>query len=262
MTDELKIKRYLERIGCVLPSPVPLTVETLSAIQYRHIMTVPYENLDILAGKPLSLDTDALYEKIVTEHRGGYCFEVNGLLGWLYRALGFDVDDCFARFLRGEPEIPMRRHRVLLVRAEGETWLCDVGIGTAAPRFPLCLTENTVQEQEGEQYRFTRDSRLGWVLWEYHRGQWREYISFTEEAQLAVDFVQPNFFCEKHPSSPFNKAPMLAIKTADGRKTIDGDVYKVFTKTADGDETVTCLEEHISEERYRTLLKTVFFITV
>ena len=113
-----QVKAYLARIG--LSGELPLTAETLTRIVSAHYQTVPYENLFILSGTPLDLSPEALFQKIVLEHRGGFCFELNAALGELLEGLGFSVTHLAARFLRGEPEgIPMRRHHILLASAGG-----------------------------------------------------------------------------------------------------------------------------------------------
>ena len=66
------------------------------------------------------------------------------------------------------------------------------------------------------------------MLWDFHKGAWRKFYSFTEEVQLQADYIALNFYCEKHPDSPFNKDEMFAVKTAEGRKTLDGHIYKEF----------------------------------
>jgi len=238
---------YLRRIG-MPDDDAAHSYAFLSQLQYRHVLSVPYENMDILAGIPLSLDSGALQDKIVRRHRGGYCFELNGAFSDLLKALGFEVKNYFARFLRGETEIPLRRHRVLVTEIEGRRYLCDVGIGQSAPRYPLLLQEDILQEQFGETYRFSRDPFLGWVLWDLHRGEWRRFFSFTEEEQLDIDFTHASFYCEKHPDSPFNKALSVSIKTDTGRKTVNGRSFKVFC----GDEVVR--EETLNDD---TLLRRV-----
>jgi arylamine N-acetyltransferase len=72
---------YLERIGLTRP-PTP-TLDGLAELGLAHLCAVPFENLDIAAGRPLSLDPDALYDKIVVRRRGGFCYELNGLFGQL-----------------------------------------------------------------------------------------------------------------------------------------------------------------------------------
>lgn len=223
-----KVKAYFKRIGLEVPANIVPDSELLQKLQFAHCTTVPYENLDIIRGIPLSLDPDDLYEKIVVRGRGGFCFELNGLFGWLLRKLGYEVTDVAARYLRGETTIPMRRHRVLIVRAVDGVWCCDVGIGEVCPRYPLRLEEGTEQSQFDECYRFDKDPFLGWLLMDRHHGEWRRFYSFTEEPQLDVDFVAPTFYCEKHPDSPFFPDEMFSLKTPEGRITLDGHVFKEF----------------------------------
>jgi N-hydroxyarylamine O-acetyltransferase len=133
------------------------------------------------------------------------------------------------RYLRGETAIPMRRHRVIRTECADGTFICDVGVGQQAPRFPLALVPDLVQEQFGETYKITREPFLGWVVNDLYKGEWRRFYSFTEEEQLDIDFVMPSFYCEKSPDSIFNKSMMLSIKTEQGRKTIDGNTFRIFT---------------------------------
>lgn len=247
-----KTEAFLARIG-LADTPIAHTKEFLGLVQTACVLTIPYENLDILRGKPISLATEDIYRKIVTEHRGGYCFELNALLHHMLAEMGFDVRSRFARYLRGESKIPFRRHRIVTVTMEdGAEYMVDIGVGQIAPRLPLKLVEGEVQEQNGETYRLTRDAELGWVLWDLHKGQWRQYVSFTTEMQVEEDFIPASFWCEKHPDSPFNKDNMIAIKTPDGRRTVDGNVYKEFVG-----ETCTH-EETMDAARTAQVLDTVF----
>ena len=243
-----KVKAYFKRIGLEMPETIVPDSSLLKKLQFAHCTTVPYENLDIIRGIPLSLDPDDLYEKIVVRGKGGFCFELNGLFGWLLRQLGYEVTDVAARYLRGESTIPMRRHRVLIVKAVDGLWCGDVGIGEVCPRYPLRLEEGLEQTQFDECYRFDKDPFLGWVLMDKYHGEWRRFYSFTEEPQLDVDFIAPTFYCEKHPDSPFSPDEMFSLKTAEGRLTLDGHVYKEFRN---GEVTVRELSADELPEAYR-----------
>lgn len=226
-----EVKAYLERIG--YKGPVDTRFETLALLQNCHVHTVPYENLDIVNRIPLSLNITDLFDKIVTRHRGGYCFELNALFGWLLRELGFTVTNYFARFWRDEPQTPpKRRHHILQVEAEGKLYLCDVGVGGIVPRSPIGLIENVVHEQIDEVYKLERDSYFGWVLCEWKKGEWSRIYSFTEEPQLPQDFVMTSYWCENAPDSIFVHNVMVAIRTSGGRNSIAGDEFRIFT--ADG----------------------------
>ena len=245
---------YLERIG-LTPKDVSHTYEFLKTLQQNHICSVPYENLDILNNKPIDLSKEALFEKIVTNHRGGYCFELNGAMAHLLTELGFATKCYFARFLKGEKDIPVRRHRVVVTECEGKRYVVEVGIGIEAPRAPLVLEEETEQECTNGIFKFSRDAFLGWVLQEKVGEDWMPYYSFTEEEQLDIDFIHPSFYCEKHPASPFNKSPMVSIKTPNGRRAINDHDYKVFENRE-----LVYLEENITDARLYEILENDFHI--
>lgn len=226
--EKVKVQQYFERIGLEMPETIVPDSELLRKLHYAHCTTVPYENLDIIRGIPLSLEPEDLFDKIVTRKHGGFCFELNGLFGWLLRELGYGVTEFASRYLRGESELPMRRHRVLRVEATDGIWMADVGIGDASPRYPVRMIVDEVQPQFDEEYKFVKDPFLGWVLMNTFKGEWKQFYSFTEEPQLKVDFIAPTFYCEKHPASPFIHEEMFSLKTAEGRITLDGHLYREF----------------------------------
>jgi len=243
-----KVKRYFERIGLALPETVVPDSALLCRLQFAHCTSVPYENLDILRRIPLALDDAGLYRKVVEQGKGGYCFELNGLFAWLLRQLGYTVTEYAARYLRGESSLPMRRHRVLKVEATDGVWCCDVGIGEVCPRYPVRLEEGTEQKQFDECYRFEKDPMLGWVLMDLYKGEWRQFYSFTEEPQLPQDYIALSWYCETHPDSPFIHSEMFSLKTAEGRITLDGNIYKEFK---DGTVSVRELTAAEMPEAYR-----------
>ena len=154
-------KEYLRRIG--ISEELAPTSRNLARIQQAHLRAVPYENLDILLKKPIRLDKESLYEKIVVKNRGGYCFEVNELLGHLLRDLGYEVTDLFGRFLRGETGIPMRRHHVLMVKCIDDEvpYIADVGVGSGSPNFPMRMTIGEEVQDGVVTYRFARHDFFG-----------------------------------------------------------------------------------------------------
>lgn len=236
MADKKTLEKYFERIGLEYKEPFVPDLENLKLLQYAHLMTIPYENFDILKGKPLSLKEEDLYEKIITNKRGGYCFELNGLFCWLLLTLGYKVTEYMARYIRGEAIVPpMRRHRVLKVELEEGNYLADIGIGDKAPRWPLLMKEGLEQNQFGETYKFEKDDFYGWVIYDLHEGSWREFFAFTEEKQLALDFEMPSFWCEKNPASPFITCPIFCQKTEKGMYTLMGDTFR----DSSGDELIT-----------------------
>ena len=258
-----QIRQTFLRLGLAVPETITPDRETLFRLQRAFLQAVPYENLDILAGRPLSLAEDALYDKIVTRRRGGYCFEINGFFAVLLRSMGYTVSEFLARYLRGETAIPMRRHRVLRVTAnDGSEWIMDAGIGQESFRQPLPYGDTTAEVNDGFRvYRLRKREFYGWVIEDtplmedttVGEAVFRPFYSFTEEPQLPIDYEMPSFWCEKHPDSPFTKAPMLAIKTETGRVAIDGNQLSLY-------ENGTVTRRSFEEAEYPALLARYFGI--
>ena len=131
----VKVREYLERIN-INATDISSTVgaaesiETLTHLQKQHLLSVPFENLDIHQGVPIVLDQPAILDKIVRRRRGGFCYELNTAFAWLLRELGFDVTFLSAEVARpgGEFDLPFG-HMALRVDIDGRSWLADVGFG-------------------------------------------------------------------------------------------------------------------------------------
>ena len=91
----MDVGAYLDRIG--YRGPIEPTADTLRALHRQHMLTVPFENLDIALGREIVLDPERFVEKIVRRHRGGFCYELNGAFATLLVALGFRVTLLSAR---------------------------------------------------------------------------------------------------------------------------------------------------------------------
>ena len=127
----MKLRRYLRRVGyegSVCPSP-----ETLATLLRSHVLSVPFENLDVQLGVPVTNDVEAAFDKIVGRGRGGWCYEQNGLFGWVLSEIGFDVTRVAAAVRRAERgDAALANHLCLLVRTPDDpesVYLADVGFG-------------------------------------------------------------------------------------------------------------------------------------
>jgi N-hydroxyarylamine O-acetyltransferase len=123
----IDLDQYLVRIG--YSGSLDPTVETLCGLHLAHVTNIPFENLDILLGRAISLDLHSLEAKLVACGRGGYCFEHNTLFGAVLESLGFAVTRLAARVRFGSETIRPRSHMLLSVKLDGEPWLADVGFG-------------------------------------------------------------------------------------------------------------------------------------
>lgn len=218
---------YFARIGYAGSRDVTLSV--LAALQDRHVQAVPFENIDVLHGKTISLAPDALGAKIVAGRRGGYCFEQNTLFLAALRGLGFEVTPLLARVRRNMPpelRTPLT-HMVLRVDLEGRPWLVDVGFGAVGPTAPIALDSFEEQSSPHEPRRLLRltDGRL---MHQAKLGtEWVDIIEFTLEPQGPLDFELGNWFSCTHPNSHFRKN--LVVTRVDGprRRILSNHEYLV-----------------------------------
>lgn len=160
----LSLDRYFERIAFTLSPRVD--IETLTMLHRLHLRAIPYENLDIQLGAPLTIDEADAFEKLVTRRRGGWCYEMNGLFGWVLRTIGFQVTPVAAgatRETRGDRMLG--NHLALIVHLD-QDYLVDVGFAEGQSE-PLPLREGRYRqgvlqyglEQAGESYwRFMNHS--------------------------------------------------------------------------------------------------------
>ncbi len=240
------ISNYLFRINMVKSAP---SIESLSALQRAHYEAVPYENIDILLGKSLDLNADAVYEKVVNKGRGGYCFELNGLYAKLLTELGYTFTQRLGRFLLGEPEgfIPMGRHRILVVELGDKKYLTDVGIGCPTPTLPLELVYDKIQVIDDVEYKLVEDEIFKNVLMYKHHGKWENYYAFGNEENYDSDFLAPSIYCELSEQSIFNKGTMVHIYTKSGRISMDKNLVKNFENGKVDVKEIDCAESMQSE---------------
>jgi N-hydroxyarylamine O-acetyltransferase len=211
-------KDYLERMGYrgrIRPSP-----DVLRRLHRRHLLSIPFENLDIHLGRPIILSKNAFYDKIIRHHRGGFCYELNGLFATLLDELGFNVSMLSARVARkGGGFSPEFDHMTLLVQLK-HTWLVDVGFGDSFTE-PKRLDMLGPQVDHGKQYRFTR--REGSILLSRkpkRNGAWEPQYLFSLRQRKLKDFIPRCRWQQTSPRSHFKKGRICTLLTSNGRVTL------------------------------------------
>jgi N-hydroxyarylamine O-acetyltransferase len=211
---------YLERIGD--RGPRDATLSTLRRLHRAHLLAVPFENLDIPLHRAVSVEPADAFAKIVGQRRGGFCYEQNGLFGWVLRALGFQVQLLSARVVNGGAAGPEFDHLALQIDLAEGRFLADVGFGRGA-REPLSLDTGASGEAEGALYRVVPgdpDWRVEFVLPE--RAPQPQYL-FTLVPRRQDEFVPMCRYHQSSPQSPFTRKRLCTLATAAGRLTfLDG----------------------------------------
>lgn len=216
------VERYLERIGITETTEVDFN--SLRLIQEHHMLFVPFENLNIFHGIPIELDLNSLYNKIVESRRGGYCYELNGLLAWLLMSLGYRVSMLSGQVFRDDGTFgPEFDHMVLLVNLDKD-YIVDVGFGDSV-RSPLPLSGEVVADVSGS-YRITHESDSEVLFFQKRiNGDWASEFRFTLTPRQIENFIDMNTYQQTSHESHFTKNLIVSIATLDGRKSISGNSF-------------------------------------
>jgi N-hydroxyarylamine O-acetyltransferase len=231
MAQPLDLDAYLARINYT--GPRTPTYEALAGILRAHIASIPFESFDVLLGRPIRLDPEGLQAKIVTAHRGGYCFEHASLMHAALEAIGFAPVRHASRVLLFEPRHEsVRQHMFLTVTISGTTYVIDPGFGPFACPIPIPI-DGTPVPTNTPTHRLARDGNY-WFLYVTRDGeQIQGWISAMEE-EYSVDFEMMNHYIATHPASFFTHNILASAVTTDGRINImNQDVHMIRNGTAE-----------------------------
>ncbi len=211
----MKLENYLQRIG--YEGDRQLNFATLKTIHRAHLLAIPYENLDIHRNCPLTVDVAQIYDKIVTHRRGGWCFEMNGLLAWALREIGFDVTN-LSSFVGRDATQPLPTgagdHMLLLVKLD-QPYLADAGFGNGILD-PLPLEEGTYQQGAFQFGLAQRDGRW-WFQNQEHGGPG---FDFDLTPYQLSDFVDQSTRLQTSPESGFVRTTVCMRFTPGGNMRI------------------------------------------
>ncbi len=206
---------YLSRLGAVRPPSLDEAV--LARLHVAHLERVPFENLDIALGRPLALDIESLYDKIVRRRRGGFCYELNGLFAWLLEGLGFEVERLEARVWSDGRPGPEFDHLALRVIVDRRPWLADVGFGDSFVE-PLPWSGPEV-EQRGTRYRLRESGGRTLLERRADGGEWRPQYDLSGVPRELSDFEPMCRYQQTSPESIFTRKAVCTRLTTDGRLT-------------------------------------------
>jgi len=184
------------------------SLEGLTRVHEAYVDQVPYESIQyqLTPGTPLDLEETA--RRIIARETGGYCFQLNGVLGLLLTELGYQVT-----MHRGGVQTPNLPgdvdggHLVLTVRGLAEdperVWLVDAGLGNglihptpleagAFHQSPFDLTLRRSEKTTG--WRMDHDPRFGVFG-----------MDFEDAPATLADFAGRHAELSGDPQSPFRR---------------------------------------------------------
>ena len=245
----MNVEAYLQRLS--LDIELKNDFLTLQTLHRAQAFNIAFENFNVQLERPIPLDKDSLFQKLIIDKRGGYCYELNILFYFLLKEIGFEVTPLIGRPLYGYHNARRpKTHMVLKVHTQGKDYLCDLGFGGKGLIEPIEL----LLEQESVQ--FTDTFKLvshveGYELQSKLEDNWISLYSFDLTRQSLIDYELANFFNMHSPDSRFTQEVICAMPTPKGRILLLNKVFKYHQKNETKQITLTtheeydaCLKEH------------------
>lgn len=239
------INAHLKRIQ--YQGKVNVSLATLTELHRCSALHIPFENLDVHLKGKVSLDKAYIFDKLVRQNRGGYCYEVNGLFYDLLTEIGFQVRYLVGRPMLGYTQTRPKTHMVLMVELEGESYLCDLGFSGMSLLEPLKMQLDVPITQYHQQFKLIQSENQDYHLQTLCHGNWVSLYSFDTQVQQYIDFELANFYNCNSPQSICVTSPIVSIYTENGRIRLINDSIKIRT------EVNAIIELHSQEQAAETL---------
>jgi N-hydroxyarylamine O-acetyltransferase len=220
------VELYLERIG-LKGVKIPISREGLDMIQFAHLCTIPFENLDLWDyNKPVEYGIPDLWDKVIVRKRGGYCFELNAFHMRLLEVLGFDVYAVAARMVPVDNTdfTPPSMHRMTVVTIDGVKYVTDVGFGsTSSARATICLDDYEKQDIHGSIHTVEdRPQNTKLVIRHNEEGPIHVFKFMLNPIPI-LDFFGPNYYMS---ATGFRMKRIANLQTPEGGISVDGAIFR------------------------------------
>ncbi|HEY0426322.1 MAG TPA: arylamine N-acetyltransferase [Pyrinomonadaceae bacterium] len=244
---------YLSRIGIERTNIEP-TLQNLKFLQRRHLLRVPFENLDIHWRRLIKLDKERFYKKIVGENRGGFCYELNGLFYELLGEINFQSEMISAKVSKGGGEFGEEfDHLAILTQIDEKKYLVDVGFGDFTAE-PLEFVLETEQKDRNGIFFIRKYDENYFEVVKKDGDEWKSEYVFTVLPRALNEFAEMCLYQQTSPESHFTRGKVCSLMTENGRKTLTD---KSFIETKYGEKTETDIN---SDEVFNRILAREFHI--
>ncbi|KAM9302336.1 arylamine N-acetyltransferase, pineal gland isozyme NAT-10-like [Gastrophryne carolinensis] len=239
----MDITKYFSRVG-YKGCGKPADTETLFEVIHHHLMAIPFENLSVHCGEPVSLDIEIIFQKVVLQKRGGWCSELNNLLFWVLKTMGYEVSMLAAHVY--QPHLdkynPSATHLLLKVFVDCKTYIVDGAFGASSQmREPLELASGKDQPQIPGIFRLTENNGT-WFFDKVRRHQmvsnkpflkselidkslYKKIYCFTLEERTIDFFCESSRFHQTSPESVMTNKSICSLQTSNGVRTLVGWTY-------------------------------------
>lgn len=245
---------YLDRLRL---TERPVGADGLAQLQEAQMRAIPFEAIDPFLGMLPDLTDEGLWRKLITDRRGGYCFELNTMFGLALDALDYRPQMLMCRVRQGADRGGARTHLAFMVETDGVRWLCDTGFGGPGSRRPLHLDSRDPQSVGTDIFRLRNDTATGELVLDKQQGdRWFPLYGTDFSSVQFADIEAANFLCTHWNRTPFQTFLMAAILTETGRASLFNLAYK---QVRDGQEETRMLTD---AQELGAVLELVFGLTL
>jgi N-hydroxyarylamine O-acetyltransferase len=202
-----------------------LKIDFLNELQSKHIAQYSFNNLAVILGEELPLDTQSLFNKIVERRRGGYCFEHNKLVFSILANLNFDVRLLLSKVVYNQDVEVARTHRITLLNLRGESYIVDTGFGHLGARFPVKIALGVIQDQGDSQYRIINNEKGDYCYQVFKDGDFFTLYTFDLHHYTESDCLLGHFYSHKHPNAAFVNNLVICRKFFNEIKSLRNDEF-------------------------------------
>jgi len=249
MLNNHQLETYLDKLA--IKRSKELSLDLVEKIQTAHIGKFTFNNIDVLLNKAISTKSDDIFNKMVIENRGGYCFEHNGLMYDVLKALGFNVRIILARVIMNEEVDSERGHRVTLLTLNEKEYIVDVGFTAESQPHPIEIGENTITKE----YRVMKEDGT-YKFQMYKDDKAFTFYTYTLEHYTQADCKVSNFYSYAHDEAVFKNVFALSRITPLVTYSLRNNEYHKICKEK------TTIIELSSLEEFSTVLKKDFNLDI
>ncbi len=218
------VREYLRALGLHTREP---GFGLLNDMVARHVATFAFSSVGSLLGEYLPLDFESLFQRIVVQRRGGYCFQHNGLMFGILEELGFSPTLYLARVIYNQNTHPGLTHRISMVEHEGRNYVLDVGFGPLGPRIPVPMSET--EAKDGEKVFRISQRQPG----EYHVQVFKDDAFFSLYRFEMVRYGQSDcelghFYSHRHPDATFVNHLVVSLLLENETRSLRNLEYSVI----------------------------------
>jgi N-hydroxyarylamine O-acetyltransferase len=203
MTSPLSIQSITSAYLADLGLSASVDVDFLNQLQSKHIARYSFNSLAVVLGQDISLEVNAIFNKIVDRQRGGYCFEHNKLILSILAELGFDVRLLMAKVVYNRDVDVARTHRITLLTLNGDDYIVDAGFGHFGARYPVKLELGFEQDQGDAIYRIEQNSQGDYCYQILKDNEFFTLYTFNVYRYSEAECLPAHFYSHKSPDAAF-----------------------------------------------------------